>query len=591
MVAVFDGHNDALTCDDHGLIVSGTPRWPSRPARGCARGACAVRSLPCSLHVRHDWTPVTRTDGVLEIALAAPVAHAEAAAFATAGGRPAARAGAGRRGADRALGPATLDAARSGDGPPVAVLHLEGAEAIDTELESLELWYAAGLRSLGPCGAAPTTSVMACRSFPVESRHRSGSDRGRVRRSSAAARNSGSSSISAISTRRASGMWRGPTSGPLVASHSGVHALCPASRNLTDAQLDAIGRPRVWSGSSTPAVPAPRLRRRSGHAAGADRPARRVCRRADRGRARRRSARISTAPRFRLRSGDVAGVPRLLDALRDCRVQRPPSSTRSRGTTGAGCSTRGGGAEPAGERNGQSERRAAGRVLRASAAVDHPLDHVLVPAVGAQQPVALCAHAHVGLGRSLRLPMRSTSLQHLDDRPVLGLQPQEGRLAPVDRLPALLAGAKSPRLDRLGQPVVVPRVGQRDLRARVVRQRHPLEEHPFVALERQVGEGDRLFGAELGDHLGDVRVDVGRARGHAPPRCGDARRGRSRSRRSAPGRLAASTRRGASRRRCAPTVSAPVPTSGETGDRNHARGRPSRRWRPAGRPRPPPNAR
>jgi membrane dipeptidase len=29
--------------------------------------------------------------------------------------------------------------------------------------------------------------------------------------------------------------------GPLVASHSGAHALCAASRNLTDAQLDAIG--------------------------------------------------------------------------------------------------------------------------------------------------------------------------------------------------------------------------------------------------------------------------------------------------------------------------------------------------------------
>jgi membrane dipeptidase len=28
---------------------------------------------------------------------------------------------------------------------------------------------------------------------------------------------------------------------PLVASHSGAHALCPASRNLTDAQLEAIG--------------------------------------------------------------------------------------------------------------------------------------------------------------------------------------------------------------------------------------------------------------------------------------------------------------------------------------------------------------
>jgi len=29
--------------------------------------------------------------------------------------------------------------------------------------------------------------------------------------------------------------------GPLVASHSAVHALCQASRNLTDSQLDAVG--------------------------------------------------------------------------------------------------------------------------------------------------------------------------------------------------------------------------------------------------------------------------------------------------------------------------------------------------------------
>ena len=29
--------------------------------------------------------------------------------------------------------------------------------------------------------------------------------------------------------------------GPIVASHSAVHALCPTSRNLTDAQIDAVG--------------------------------------------------------------------------------------------------------------------------------------------------------------------------------------------------------------------------------------------------------------------------------------------------------------------------------------------------------------
>jgi len=31
------------------------------------------------------------------------------------------------------------------------------------------------------------------------------------------------------------------TQAPLVATHSNAHALCPASRNLTDRQLDAIG--------------------------------------------------------------------------------------------------------------------------------------------------------------------------------------------------------------------------------------------------------------------------------------------------------------------------------------------------------------
>ena len=54
-----------------------------------------------------------------------------------------------------ARGISDVDAARDGDGPPVAVLHIEGAEAIDPALEALELWYAAGLRSLGPVWSRP----------------------------------------------------------------------------------------------------------------------------------------------------------------------------------------------------------------------------------------------------------------------------------------------------------------------------------------------------------------------------------------------------------------------------------------------------
>src|ERR687889_585562 len=38
----------------------------------------------------------------------------------------------------------------------VAVLHLEGAEAIAPDLANLETWYEAGLRSLGPVWSRPT---------------------------------------------------------------------------------------------------------------------------------------------------------------------------------------------------------------------------------------------------------------------------------------------------------------------------------------------------------------------------------------------------------------------------------------------------
>jgi membrane dipeptidase len=44
------------------------------------------------------------------------------------------------------------------------VLHIEGAEAIDPNFELLDVLYEAGLRSLGPFGADPMRSGMACRS-------------------------------------------------------------------------------------------------------------------------------------------------------------------------------------------------------------------------------------------------------------------------------------------------------------------------------------------------------------------------------------------------------------------------------------------
>ncbi len=92
--------------------------------------------------------PVRRRDAVLEFELARPVSQAKAAAHATAvAGRLLALERAGQLRIAR--GARDIDAAHAASGPPVAVLHLEGAEAIDSHLEALEMWYASGLRSLG----------------------------------------------------------------------------------------------------------------------------------------------------------------------------------------------------------------------------------------------------------------------------------------------------------------------------------------------------------------------------------------------------------------------------------------------------------
>lgn len=126
------------------------------------------------------------------------------------------------------------------DGTIAAVLHFEGAEAIDPELNALEVFYRAGLRSLGPVwsrsnafahgvpfgfGRSPDTGpglteagqdlVRACNRLGI---------------------------LIDLSHLNEAGFWDVArlTDAPLVATHSNVHALTPSTRNLTDRQLDAI---------------------------------------------------------------------------------------------------------------------------------------------------------------------------------------------------------------------------------------------------------------------------------------------------------------------------------------------------------------
>jgi membrane dipeptidase len=240
VLPVFDGHNDALTREDHAGIVTGRPGGHldlPRMLKGGVRGAIFAVFTPSA---EERWEPVTRDDGVLEFELAEPVSHPVAAAFAaSAAGRLAALERDGQVRIARRV--ADLDAALIDGGPPAAVLHLEGAEAIDPGLESLELWYAAGLRSLGPVWSRPNAFA---HGVPFISPSSPDTGPGLSPAGQALVRRCAELGVLVdLSHLNEAGFWDvlHADVGPLVASHSAAHTLCPTSRNLTDHQLDAIG--------------------------------------------------------------------------------------------------------------------------------------------------------------------------------------------------------------------------------------------------------------------------------------------------------------------------------------------------------------
>jgi membrane dipeptidase len=241
MLPIFDGHNDALTREDHADLVRGRagghldlPRMKRGGMRG---GIFAVftpspeeRSLAQRLGGRGYREP-----------LAAPVEQGRAAAHATrAAGRLLRLEREGHLRVARAV--ADVDAAfDDAASPPAAVLHLAGAEAIDQELKTLDQWYAAGLRSLGPVWSRANAFAHGVPfAFPA------GPDIGPGLTGAGKALVSRCAELGILvdlSHMNEAGFWDVARleAGPLVASHSGAHALCPASRNLVDAQLDAIG--------------------------------------------------------------------------------------------------------------------------------------------------------------------------------------------------------------------------------------------------------------------------------------------------------------------------------------------------------------
>jgi membrane dipeptidase len=127
------------------------------------------------------------------------------------------------------------------EGVLAAVAHFEGAEAIDPDLDALHVFYQAGLRSLGPVWSRANDFGQGVPFvFPASP----DTGPGLTEAGKALVRACGELGILLdLAHLNERGFWdvAALSSAPLVVTHAGVHALCPASRNVTDRQLDAIG--------------------------------------------------------------------------------------------------------------------------------------------------------------------------------------------------------------------------------------------------------------------------------------------------------------------------------------------------------------
>jgi membrane dipeptidase len=241
---IFDGHNDALLALE---------RDPRRPPSLLERSPSGHLDLPrareggfaggmFAVFVPSGRQPKMRPSGAGGYEMPYPPTPGLARAQRTAGAMAARlfhteRMSNGRLKVVRSV--AELEACLR-DGVLAAVLHFEGAEAIDPGLHALEIIYQAGLRSLGIVWSRP--NAFGC---GVPFKFPASPDVGPGLTDAGAALVRACNELGILidlSHLNEKGFWDVAriSSAPLVATHSNAHALCPSSRNLTDRQLAAI---------------------------------------------------------------------------------------------------------------------------------------------------------------------------------------------------------------------------------------------------------------------------------------------------------------------------------------------------------------
>jgi membrane dipeptidase len=227
---IFDGHNDSLGRLQQ-MDIAPERFLTGLPDRAIDLPRARTGGLAGGLFAIFAASEMDGDHGV-------PIDHEAAAAFTLAA--------LGRAHALAAVSNGAVRIARSAaelDGGALALVpHLEGAEAIDADLVALDAWYAAGVRSVGLVWSRENAFAYGVPfRFPSSPDVGPGlTDAGRalVRRCAQLGVVVDVSHLNAAGFADVARIG----AGPIVASHSGCHALCATSRNLTDDQLREIAR-------------------------------------------------------------------------------------------------------------------------------------------------------------------------------------------------------------------------------------------------------------------------------------------------------------------------------------------------------------
>ena len=234
-IPIFDGHNDALLRLDGDIDAffqrndSGHVDLPRAREGGLAGGFCAMftRYWPEDYDPMEGGVPPTPDLAFAQESTLTLMARLL---------RIAARSD-GQMRIVRTV--ADIEAAFA-DGAFAALVHVEGAEAIDPDLNSLEVFYQAGLRSLGLVWSRPNIFA---EGVPFRFNTSPDTGPGLTDRGEELVRTCNRLGVLVdLSHLNERGFWDVAriSEKPLVATHSNAWALSPATRNLTDRQHDAI---------------------------------------------------------------------------------------------------------------------------------------------------------------------------------------------------------------------------------------------------------------------------------------------------------------------------------------------------------------